>query len=481
MCLSLFTGSLLAGEWVLPWMANRDGQFASEIAINNHGSETATVNLQAVRTDGSHEMVEVEVPGATQQVFNPGMLFQTLGSGSGYSVFMTSESENLSAAVRVASVATASGFSAAMGEAVLMEHSSDQLAFPLVPANGFAGLVLVNVTDTPINVSIAAYTQQGVTGEPVTLEISPRTPFSQLVSGESGLFPDLVEDAYLLVKGDGAMVGAEFYFNELVEPAMINAQTQVDVDASLLNPLLATLETAATINQSMDTSINSLTNTKRAQMTCPEANINVNITKPESLIEGNLDWGTGCTNRFGVFHAGVITLNFERQGSLLEGSWMSGRLAFEQFQTRYLGSNSIIDGATSVQADTDSKNFSWTGSWDIAAEAPIYGTTGSLTSNVAFIVNGVNDQLIGSGSLSVRINAVYNSDIEAFIDPANPLVYQFEDCIWPTSGRIDFEVDYAGFKYRGWLDFNTGNCNTATLSLRGIETELYLPGIYETP
>lgn len=470
--------TLLAGDWVLPWMANRDAQWASEIVINNHSTADAMVTLQAVRPDGSSQTAEVMLPATAQQVFNAGELFSALGSGSGYAVFISSENDSLTAAVRVASLNTASGFSASMGEAIPFAQTADQLLYPLIPAEGFAGVVVVNPSDQVVNATVAAYTAHGSFGEPVTLSINPRTPISNLVSGDSGLFPNLAEPAYLLVQADGPLAGAEFYFNDLLEPSMINALANVAVDETLLNPLFVTLETMSTVNQSMDTSIDGLSSKTSSKMDCPDSNVNVNITEPESLITANLDWGTGCTNRFGVYHAGSIDLNFQRQGSLLSGGWMNGSLSFNQFQTKYLGSTASINGTTIIQADTDSKNFSWTGKWQASADTAIYGTASSMSSNVALLVNGVDDNLIGTGSVNIVIDTYYDSSIQAFVDPADPLVYNYDTCIWPASGRIDFEIDYANYTYRGYVDFGTGDCNTATVSLRGVSSEFYLPGLY---
>lgn len=470
--------SARGGEWVVPWVAHRDGQWASQVVINNQGDSEESFRLEAVRADGSRQIVEnMQVEAASQRVLNPGQIFDQLGSGAGYSIFISSESQTWSAAVRVASTNTASGFSPASAAGTPLEQSADRLLFPLLPADGFAAPVIVNLENTTVTIALSAFTESGPHGEPIVITIPPRTPFTQLMQGDGGLFSTLNESAYLLVEADGAVAGAGFYFNDFLEPAMINALSQVEVDSTLVAPLLSTLETAGTVTGAFDTSVGSLINKAGKREDCPQIDIDISITNPESLIQARFDWGAGCTNRFGVFHAGAADLNFQRQGNLASGS-MEGRLEFDQFLTKYLGSTVNIDGSTHFQGSTNSKNFSWSGHWQMNAGAAVYGAASSLNADVAIIINENGGNLEGSGQIKIQIDSVYNSDIFAAVDAADPLIYNLETCIWPTDGRLNFDIYYAGYRYSGYIDFGTGNCNTAEVSLRGVQTELYLPGLY---
>lgn len=483
--IGLFLCGLAVGaqthEWVLPWVANRDGAWASELAINNHSAYTVEVELEAIRPSGERETVrDIALPPWGQWVADAGTTFPSLGSGSGYVVFIRADTETLSAAVKVSSLNTASGDSPSLGAAVLTAQATNRLVFQFMPYSpgAAAAPVIVNVTDQDATVEISAYSATGQAKlASISREIPGRTPFADVMDN---LFPQVDEPTYLVVSSDVALVGMAFNFNVLREPSMINAQPSTIIEEEDVYPLIATLETATVLTNSFNISTADLFDLKNADAKrddCPQSDIDIDRTNAESYINATFDWGSGCVNLFGIYHSGSIHLQMEREGTLQTGGWMNGTLDFDQFNTRFLGSQLSIDGTTHAEGSTRSNNFTLSGSWSASASIPLYWIYGNFDSETLLSVNNKGSHYEVYGHLSVRLSAYYGMSLLGEISQQDPLKYKFANCPWPTSGRIAVTVTY-GYTVSGWLDFGTGDCNTAELNISGQSLLLYLPGIY---
>jgi len=468
-------------EWVIPWVANREGSWASELAINNHSAETALVVLEAIRPSGERETLDnVSIPPFGQWVADAGTVFGNLGSGSGYLVFVQADTQALSAAVKVASLNTTSGDSPSLGSAVLTGQAANRLIYQFMPYSqgGAAAPVIVNVTDQDATVEISAFGGDGqnVLGS-ITREISARTPFADVMAN---LFSQLGHPTYLIVESDVPLVGMSFNFNSLREPSMMNAQAAASIKEEDFYPLIATLETATVLTDSYNIStadLFDLDKNLKKRDDCPEVDVHIDRTHADSYINAEFDWGSGCVNLFGIFHSGKVLLHMEREGTLQTGGWMNGTLDFDQFSTRYLGSQLLIDGTTHAEGSTRSNNFTLTGSWSASASIPLYWMYGNFDSSTLLSVNNKGNHYEVYGHVSVRLASFYTMTLEGEVSQQDPLVYNFQNCPWPTSGRVMVSMTY-GYTLSGWLDFGTGDCNTAELNIAGQSMELYLPGIY---
>ena len=213
----------LAGEWLLPWVANKDGAWASEIAINNHSDVDVTVTLVAVRPDGQSETVSgIQVPAYGHYRVQAGSLFESLGSGSGYCVYVYSESDRLSAAAKISSTNTSSGDSPALAHAVMLSDAGPNWLIPFMPysSGGASAPVLVNIGDYPAHVTLTAFGGSGVPLGESTMMIEPGLPFADTMDS---LFAGVTESSYLRIQSDGLILGMAFNFNQLREPSAMLA------------------------------------------------------------------------------------------------------------------------------------------------------------------------------------------------------------------------------------------------------------------
>ena len=95
-------------------------------------------------------------------------------------------------------------------------------------------------------------------------------------------------------------------------------------------------------------------------------------------------------------------------------------------------------------------------------------------------VNGVAEGLYQIfGSVEANIEALFRYNIFARVDAGDPLVYDFANCVWPTDGSLSLTMLYAAFTYEGTLDFGTGDCDTAFLTIDGETSLVQLSELYD--
>ena len=473
---------VFADTWVLPWVANKDDAWASEIVVNNHSTSAVSIGLKAVRPSGeTEEVTGITIPANGQVSMEAGQTFQTLGSGSGYAVFITGENLNITSAVKVKSLATASGDSPALGYGIRLEEGATSISFQSLPYSqgGAAAPVIVNLGDVTANIQLFLYGQNGsLVGTPKEMTLSPKTPFADVIAN---MFPESNSDSYLIVKSDQPIAGMSFNFNTIREPSMMNAEPVMsEFTEEDLAALISTLETTSTLSSAYTQATSGIFSGKaqdKASASCPEVDVQVNLNNSDSFIHALFDWGGGCTNVFGMYSKGSIGLDMVREGKLTEAAWMNGTMAFDGYEVKYLATDFALDGYLHMEGSVRSDNFTLNGEWKASAVSPFYGVHASYDSSSFLNINKKSDNYEVYGYISVHASQYYYFSMDGQISQVDPLIYDYDTCPWPTSGKISLTINW-GYPVSGYMDFGTGDCNTARVNIAGVETLLYLPGIY---
>lgn len=461
----LLIGSVTAGEWVLPWLSNRDGEWASSVTFNNHGEAPASLQLTAVRANGDTFTANLDAVVAGGQVIRTvGDLFPDLGSGGGFALFAVSESDAWTISAKVASLNTASGDSPAIAEAVSATRADTRLVFPSLPymfgAN--TALVLVNMGDEPQDIVLQVFTEQGFVWATNPIRLEPRRPLPQLMAL---VLPELTVSSYITVVGAQSMIGGVFNFNTLNEPSLMNALPNPAVNSAQLDELVMTMNSSAEIIAAYGTATSVVFNKNETpkREDCPAVETTFNPAQSESFLAATLDWGAGCTNMLGVYHAGALGLSLSRDGGV-SAAWMAGQLNFNQFVTRYQGEEFRINGTVQAEGSTLSANFQLNGAWQ--AEALSAFASGDVAASVNLAVSRREAGFTVQGAYQTQINGASHYDITAVIEAGDPLFYDFTTCAWPTRGTVLFQL-YSNAGFSGSLNYNTGDCNTAVLTIAG--------------
>ncbi len=471
-----------AGEWVLPWVANKTGEWSSEVVLNNLDVADVEVTLTAVRADGSSETVATVVPGHSQFANLAANIFTGLGSGSGYTIFVNAASDTLGVAVRVASVNTASGFSPSMGEAVPVAQSAPRLVFQTLPADGFSAPAVAHLGSDNHTVTFRAYTASGEFPTSFSVTLPARTPYANVVTA---MFPGLAEGAFLVAESDVPLVGANFSFNSLLEPSLINAQPDPRQDSNDLVPLLMGMDTSNLLSSIYYESLN---HTKSAPLVaakhiCPTVSYMLDHVGSDPLLRVTLDYGAGCTAASGALHSGIINLGVQSVGGL-SGDWYQSSFVFEQFGTNYRGSTVSIDGSAALEGAVMSRNYVMTTDLDLHSSPPLFSGSSDmkliaqLYANLATTLEKSATTPTIYGTFSITVGTPYTYAVQASIPSSDPLIFDYASCSWPIDGRINFTLDKSGQTFQGWLDFGTGDCTTALLHAFGREEVIDLTSLY---
>lgn len=213
---------------VFPWLTQND-QFAARVIVNNLGAEDATVTLTAVRANGESQTVERQIGALGQLVETTASMFDVLGNGPGYAVFLTSDADDISGGFIVAGRATASGDSPAQANVVDADTAANILIFNYLPIfdnpPASSAPVIVNMGDTAATVTFHAYQDGGiVASNDRTVEAG--RPFADVTSN---LFPGVLGDLYVVAESTQPIVGLAFVFNASLEPSMANATALASV------------------------------------------------------------------------------------------------------------------------------------------------------------------------------------------------------------------------------------------------------------
>ena len=82
-------------------------------------------------------------------------------------------------------------------------------------------------------------------------------------------------------------------------------------------------------------------------------------------------------------------------------------------------------------------------------------------------MNRVENTYRAYGSINLEVDTLYAYSLTADVSSGDPLIYDFAVGLWPIDGAIDFTLVYTGLRVRGTLDFGTGDCGTANLTVQG--------------
>ena len=462
-CLLVSLNSL-AGEWVVPWVANKTDEWSTKLAINNHHDTTVDVTLEAVRPDGQSFTIQgYGVPPQGQITLDMGSVFAELGSGSGFTVFIRSDQEALSASAKISSLKTASKDSPALGHAIPAKNGTDRLIFPSVPntPGTVSALVLVNLEPEPVQVSLEGHGQSGPISPVFQMTLPSRRPVAVLADS---IFPDEAGSYYVVAKADAAMVGSTFNFNSLREPSLINATDHPRFDAAKLTPLWQVMDTTQTATGLYVDNANSQKAIPKD--TCPEVDLGLTTEAGLIQLQANFDWGSGCTSALGVYREGAINMDLAIQTALGQPSWATGTLDFDQYGSAFDGVVFELDGTLYAEGRADSELLTLEGQWTAQGSWPGY-PDGSLTAQTMLNFRREDGTLIGYGSYHVLVDQLRHFDLTATVNRDTPLSYEV-GCPWPTRGILGVRLVEGRQTWEGQLNFDTGNCQTAILTMQGL-------------
>lgn len=235
-CVGLLLSSFLvfaATDGVMPWVTHQP-QFRSRLVFNNLGVQAAQVALKAVRpagTDPSQAVVILNLDPFEQQVIETGDLFAAMGEGQGFSVFMSSEQDDVTGAFVVRGTGSASGDSPAQGNVVRRASASPVLLYDYMTVRqdgGYTGMVVINTGEEPVEVSLTAY-QNGSRVGRASAMVAPNHPWAQTTES---LFPGVSGSIYAVAEASQPLLGVAFLFNQALEPSMANARSLNAVPAA---------------------------------------------------------------------------------------------------------------------------------------------------------------------------------------------------------------------------------------------------------
>jgi len=206
---------------IFPWVTNTE-LFRSRLVINNLSGNPAEITLQAFRSSGESETAILEMDPMQQGVFPASDLFQELGEGRGFTVYLTSDSDRIRGQLVVLGTGSPSGASPAQADVVELSQASPRLIFNYLtvgPSQDPSAPVLINPNDDPVSVSLQAYQGSQLAAE-ATRTIGPSLPLAETTSD---IFPQLDGSVFLIATSDQPLLGVAFLFNQNREPALANA------------------------------------------------------------------------------------------------------------------------------------------------------------------------------------------------------------------------------------------------------------------
>lgn len=222
-------------RWVFPWISN-NANFGSRLIVNNYSPNTITVQMIAIRADGTNQTVEETIAGGGFLNKTAATLFGAMGEGPGYSVIMTSPEPGLAARWVTNNLGTASSGSPSQGVAIKfgggnqVENPSNgrlgrALMFGYLPNDGdtLAAPVIVNTGNRNTNIDLFFFDTAGQLVHTSQLSnLIPQRPMAMLLSD---LYPGVTQDVSMVAYSDNQPItGVVFTFNNLLEPSLGNAE-----------------------------------------------------------------------------------------------------------------------------------------------------------------------------------------------------------------------------------------------------------------
>jgi len=223
------TGQADKTRLLYTWISNRTGDFESILIANNFGDTAVTATLTARRASGEPEVVERGIPAHGFLKERASSLFPGLGSGSGYTVTLEADTEDIRGRWVTNNLQSASGQSPSQGVAVVLPENGEtnaligtRLLFGFLPVTDSfnSAPVIVNIGDGPTTVTLEFYDATGAKVGQTSLEnLEPNRPFAtaanNLVTGDTDVFLVATSDRQLIT-------GVSFTFNSAFETAIGN-------------------------------------------------------------------------------------------------------------------------------------------------------------------------------------------------------------------------------------------------------------------
>jgi len=219
---------LNAGEtngWVIPWVANRSGQWSTRLVLTNSEPETIHYNLMAYRSGGESQEIQGTVDANETKVLDAGAIFDQLGSGTGYTVYLSSQSSRLRAEYLLTSLSLGKEGSPACGTALPINSKQYQLSIDALTNNSslFSAVVVVNPNDGEQEVSWQAF-PANETGALKAKNAIILKPWEPTVIALEDLFLDAQGMLRLELEGEFPILATGFVFSQDREPTIVEAQ-----------------------------------------------------------------------------------------------------------------------------------------------------------------------------------------------------------------------------------------------------------------
>ncbi len=214
---------------IYPWLSSNN-QFESILIANNLGTDPVEVTLTARRAEGDAVVATRTIAGRGFLKELASDLFPELGSGSGFSVVLESQSNQVRGRWVTNNLQAPSGRSPSQGVAVAIEEVANSrigetLLFGFMPVT--SGLtsapVVVNMGEQATDVALYVYNQEGalIAADFDSLQgLQPLRPFAAVINQ----IVETDEDVMVIAQSsDGSLLtGVGFVFNQFSEPAIGN-------------------------------------------------------------------------------------------------------------------------------------------------------------------------------------------------------------------------------------------------------------------
>jgi len=216
-----------AYQWVFPWVASQDARWNSQVVVTNSSDRDANVTLTAVRPDGAQQTVSQPVPAGQSSAWTARALFDELGSGSGYAVFMSSSEPALSGRYLVFSETAVTANSPSAGEAIPMAKATTMFSAAFLSPNPdqFSAVVAVNTGSETATLDVAATLVTGpskrIRYKETTVTVGAGHP---VILNASELFSGLSGQLNMTVHSSQPLVANIFFYNSAFEPAIASVE-----------------------------------------------------------------------------------------------------------------------------------------------------------------------------------------------------------------------------------------------------------------
>ena len=214
-------------QWAFPWIANQDGQWSTHLIITNPSQDPSTYTLKAYRGDGQTQEIQGTIAANITKIIKTGEIFDQLGSGSGYSVYLSSTNSQLRSEYLLWGLSENMPGSPASGKALPLNSKQYQWSLDVLSrqSSSFSAVVVVNPNDANQEISWSAFTSQNKKSMvKKTLSLKPWEP-TIIILNE--VLPNETDMLRMEIQGEFPLLATGFLFSPNREPAIIEAQENI--------------------------------------------------------------------------------------------------------------------------------------------------------------------------------------------------------------------------------------------------------------